>query len=210
MLATFTPSLLLSAWFSGIATGLGLFMVVGAQSAFILKQGVMRTHLMPVLAVCAVTDFIMIFASVMVLQALVAWLPGLTSFIRWAGVLFLLWYGLQSARRAIWPQPAGKDAAQVRPGRGAAIAGALGFTLLNPHFWLDIVVVGSIAQSFTDARLAFAFGAATASAVWLSVLGLGSRLLAPLFTRPGAWRLLDAGVACVMLALAVGLSVRDI
>lgn len=209
MFATINPSVLLSAWFSGMATGLGLFMVVGAQSAFILKQGVMRTHLVPVLAICALTDFVMIFASVLTLQALVTWLPGLTAYVRWGGVLFLLWYGSQSARRAIFPRGV-SDAQQVRPGRSAAIIGALGFTLLNPHFWLDIVVVGSIAQTFSDARLAFALGAATASAVWLSILGLGSRLMAPLFKRPGAWRILDAGVACVMLGLAVALALRPL
>ena len=209
MFATFASPLLFSAWFSGMATGMGLFMVVGAQSAFILKQGVLRTHLLPVLAVCVATDFVMIFGSVLVLQALVAWLPGLTSFVRWAGVLFLLWYGVQSARRA-WTPLHAQSATHILPGRAAAIAGALGFTLLNPHFWLDIVVVGSIAQTHTDARMAFALGAATASAVWLSLLGLGSRLLAPLFSRPGAWRVMDAGVAGVMFALAVALSFKDI
>lgn len=210
MFASLTSPLLFSAWFSGMATGLGLFMVVGAQSAFILKQGVMRTHLLPVLAVCMLTDFAMIFGSVLVLQALVTWMPGLTSFVRWAGVVFLLWYGLASARRAWSPADAQATASPVRTGRLAAIAGALGFTVLNPHFWLDIVMVGSIAQTHSDARMAFALGAATASAIWLSLLGLGARLLAPLFKRPAAWRVMDAGVACIMIALAAALSVKDI
>ncbi len=210
MFVTLTSPMLFSAWFSGMATGLGLFMVVGAQSAFILKQGVMRTHLLTVLAVCMLTDFVMIFGSVLVLQALVTWLPGLTSFVRWSGVIFLLWYGLKSARRAWSPAGAQASAPHMRTGRVAAIAGALGFTLLNPHFWLDIVMVGSIAQTHSDARMAFAFGAATASAIWLSALGLGARLLAPLFNRPGAWRVMDAGVACIMLALALALSVKDV
>jgi len=209
MFAAFSPTVLFSAWFSGMATGLGLFMVVGAQSAFILKQGVMRQHLAPVLLVCMLTDLLMIFGSVLVLQTVVAAVPGLTTYIRWGGVAFLLWYGLNSAVRVWRPATSAAQTQGRLDGRLTAIAGALGFTLLNPHFWLDIVIVGSIAQTFSDARLAFAFGAATASAIWLLTLGLGARLLSPFFARPAAWRVMDAIVAGVMLTLAVALSMKD-
>lgn len=211
MFATFASSSLFSAWLSGTATGLGMFVVVGAQSAFILKQGLMRAHLFSILAVCAITDFLMIFASVLGLQALLAWLPGLTEVIRWVGVAFLSWYGLQSALRAWRAGSQGNGAhAHACHTRRAAIAGALAFTLLNPHFWLDMVVVGSLAQAFSDARLGFALGATTASVVWLAALGYGSRLLSPLFANPRAWRVLDSCVAVIMLVLAAFLAARPL
>lgn len=210
MFATLTSSSLLSAWLSGTATGLGLFMVVGAQSAYIIKQGIMRAHLGSILAVCAATDLVMIFCSVLGLQALVTWMPGLTEIIRWSGVVFLGWYGLRSGLRA-WRPAAGKgEIGKTHYGRGAAIVGAFGFTLLNPHFWLDIMVVGSLAQSFTDARYAFALGATTASLLWLGLLGCGARLLAPVFSNPRAWRLLDGVIAVVMWTLAITLSMRHL
>ena len=209
MLASFSTSAFFTAWLSGTATGLGLFFVVGAQSAYIIKQGIMRAHLPSILAVCALTDFVMIFASVLGLQVLIAWLPGLTEFVRWGGVAFLAWYGLRSGLRA-WRVPAqAQDAGgRVRYSRGAAIAGALAFTILNPHFWLDIVVVGSLAQSFSEARLAYAFGAMTASLVWLAALGFGTHLLAPLLANPRAARVIDGTIAVVMLALAFSLATR--
>jgi len=195
-----------SAWLSGTATGLGLFAVVGAQSAYILRQGLMRAHLLSILAVCALIDALFIFASVLGLQALTAWFPGLTRAVLAFGVAFLAWYAVQSARRALRPGPGLAAARQAMPSRGAALLGAVGFTLLNPHFWLDMVVVGSLAHGFDDARLAFAAGALTASVLWLALLGAGARLCAPLFADPRAWRVLDGAIALVMAALAVRLA----
>ena len=210
MFASLSPSLLFTAWLSGVGTGLGLFMVVGAQGAFIIKQGLMRAHLSTVIAVCALTDMVMIVGSVLGLQLLVAWAPGLTEYIRWGGVAFLAWYGLRSALRA-WRGAEGvSPGSAVRYERGAAIAGALAFTLINPHFWLDIVMVGSIAQTFTDARMLYALGAISASLVWLMVLACGARLLAPWFEHPRAWRILDGIIAVVMLCLASSLAQRTI
>ncbi|MCD0503586.1 LysE/ArgO family amino acid transporter [Bordetella petrii] len=171
---------LFTAWASGTATGLGLFAVVGAQSAFILRQGLMRAHLLSVLVLCAAIDAVFIFASVWGLQAVAEWFPWLTQAILWFGVAFLGWY--------------------------AALLAATGFTLLNPHFWLDMMVVGSLAHGFDQARLAFAAGALTASIVWLAVLGIGSRLFAPWFEDARAWRVLDGAIALVMAALAAKLA----
>jgi len=208
MFATLSPSIMFTAWLSGVGTGLGLFMVVGAQSAFIIKQGLMRAHLFTVLAVCALTDIVMIVGSVLGLQALLAIAPGLTEYIRWGGVAFLAWYGFRSGLRA-WRGTAGvSPASTVRHERGAAIAGALAFTLINPHFWLDIVMVGSIAQTFSDARMLYALGAISASLLWLTLLACGARLLAPWFERPSAWRILDGVIAAVMICLAVSLALR--
>ena len=196
----------LTAWASGTATGLGLFAVVGAQSAFILRQGLMRAHLLSILAICALLDGIFIFGSVWGLQAVANWFPWLTHAILWFGVAFLAWYGLQSARRALRAQGGLVAAQHVVPSRSAALLAAAGFTLLNPHFWLDIMVLGSLAHGFEDARLAFATGALTASVLWLIVLGVGSRLFAPYFSNPKAWRVLDGMIAVIMLALAFRLA----
>ncbi|CAM4324454.1 LysE/ArgO family amino acid transporter [Bordetella muralis] len=197
---------LFTAWASGTATGLGLFAVVGAQSAFILRQGLMRAHLLSILAICALLDGICIFASVWGLQTAVNWFPWLTHAILWFGVAFLAWYAFQSAQRAIRAQGGLTAAQHAVPSRSAALLAAAGFTLLNPHFWLDIMVIGSLAHGFNDARLAFAAGAVTASVLWLIVLGVGSRLFAPYFANPKAWRILDGVIAVIMAGLAMRLA----
>jgi L-lysine exporter family protein LysE/ArgO len=206
---TYTPAMF-SAWASGTATGLGLFAVVGAQSAFILRQGLMRAHLLSILAICALLDGICIFASVWGLQAVVGWFPWLTHAVLWFGVLFLTWYAIQSARRAIRAEGGLVAAKQAMPSRSAALVAAAGFTLLNPHFWLDIMVLGSLAHGFDEARLAFAAGAVTASVLWLIVLGVGSRVFAPAFANPKAWRVLDGIIAVIMIVLAVRLAMNGL
>lgn len=208
-LTTFSPAF--NAWLAGAATGMGLFVVVGAQSAFVLKQGVMRLHILSVLGVCALIDAIVIFASVWGVQQLTAWAPGLTHIVTWGGAAFLLWYAAQSAVRA-WRGQAGAagDMPQAVPSRRSAVLGAMAFTLLNPHFWLDMLLVGSLAHSFDAFRLAFGLGALTASLIWLGLLGLGARLMAPLFARPAAWRVLDGVIAVVMVLIAARLAVAGL
>lgn len=196
----------LAAWASGTATGLGLFAVVGAQSAFILRQGLMRAHLLSILLICALIDAIFIFASVWGLQTAAGWFPWLTNVILWFGVAFLAWYALQSARRALRSRSGLAAARHAIPSRQAALLGAIGFTLLNPHFWLDMLVVGSLAHGFAESRLWFAAGALSASIIWLAVLGAGSRLFAPAFSDPRAWRILDGVIALVMAWLAARLA----
>ena len=206
MFAILFSSPLSAAWGSGIATGLGLFAVVGAQSAFILRQGLMRAHLISIILMCGVIDGVFIFASVLGIQALTSMAPWLTQFVLWFGVAFLSWYALQSARRALRQTATVSYVQTALSSRRAALLGAIGFSLLNPHFWLDMMVVGSLAQSFADARLAFAAGTVMASLIWLIVLGAGSRLLSPLFSSPRAWRVLDGLIAVVMAGLAVTLA----
>jgi L-lysine exporter family protein LysE/ArgO len=193
------------AWTAGAVTGLGLFAVVGAQSAFVLRQGLLRTHILSVLITCGLVDAGVILASVLGLQAVMAYMPGLAAIMLVAGGLFLLGYGLRSAHRAWRPRLFGAVTHGTAISRGATIVAALGFSLLNPHFWLDMLVVGSVAHGFGDARLAFAGGAFMASIFWLVALSLGARLLAPWFSRPGAWRTLDAVIAVVMIGLAIRL-----
>jgi L-lysine exporter family protein LysE/ArgO len=200
-----TPGL--AAWLSGAATGIGLFAVVGAQSAFILRQGIARNHILAIIATCAVIDAAFIFASVAGLRRLTDALPWLTGALLWGGVAFLLWYALQSARRAI----AGTGGLQVDETQGnsrkAMMLAAAGFSVINPHFWLDMVVIGSIADNFGAARMNFAAGVATASLIWLIAQGLGARALAPLFTKPRTWRVLDGSIAVILCVLALGLAI---
>jgi len=203
------PSLF-TAWASGTATGLGLFAVVGAQTTFILRQGLMRAYLPSILMLCALLDGIFIFVSVWGLQAATRHVPWLGTIILWPGIAFLAWYGFQAGRRALKPGSGLAASRAAASSRRAALLSAAGFTLLNPHFWLDMMLVGSLAHGFADARLGFAAGALSASVIWLSVLGLGARLLAPLFANPRAWRVLDGAVAIVMVLLAIGLAWKGI
>ena len=210
MFSVISASTGLGAWFSGAATGIGLFAVVGAQSAFILRQGILRKHIVPVVATCAAIDAIFIFASVAGLRTLTSALPWLTTAVLWTGVAFLAWYAMKSARRAIAGGGGMGEADSDDGSRRAVLMAAVGFSLINPHFWLDMMVIGSIAENFGNARMAFAAGVVTASCLWLTAQGLGARLLAPLFTKPGTWRVLDGTIAVILSILALMLAVRGV
>ncbi|MCL7713271.1 LysE/ArgO family amino acid transporter [Stenotrophomonas mori] len=199
-----------SAWLSGAGTGIGLFAVVGAQSAFILRQGILRQHVIPVIATCFAIDAAFIFASVAGLRTLTEQLPWLTTGLLWGGIAFLGWYALQSARRAVAGGGGMHLDDSAESSRRAAMLAAAGFSVVNPHFWLDMVVVGSIADNFGHARTAFAAGVVTASALWLTAQGLGARLLAPLFDKPGTWRVLDGTIAVILSVLALTLALRGV
>ncbi|WP_305804645.1 LysE family transporter [Stenotrophomonas sp. YIM B06876] len=210
MFSVISGSAGLGAWFSGAAIGIGLFAIVGAQSAFILRQGILRQHVVPIIATCATIDAVFIFASVAGLKTVTASLPWLTAVLLWGGVAFLGWYALQSARRAMTGGGGMQVDDSAEPSRKAAMLAAAGFSIINPHFWLDMMVIGSIAENFGNARMAFAAGVVTASCVWLTAQGLGARLLAPLFTRPGTWRVLDGTIAVILSALALTLAIRGV
>ena len=191
---------------TGFLIGLGLIVAIGAQNAFVLRQGLMRRHVLLVTSICAVSDALLILAGVAGLGTLVARSPQLLTVATLGGAAFLLAYGLMAARRALTPSrltaaPAGEA------GLGRVIAATLAFTFLNPHVYLDtVVLVGSLSARFEGVgRASFAAGAMTASALWFYGLGFGARLLAPVFARPAAWRVLDALIACVMVAIAASL-----
>ncbi|MGH8039685.1 MAG: LysE/ArgO family amino acid transporter, partial [Stenotrophomonas sp.] len=167
-------------------------------------------RIVPVVATCAAIDAVFIFASVAGLRTLTQALPWLTTVVLWGGVAFLSWYAWQSARRAL----AGGGGMQMDDGdntsRRAVLTAAVGFSLINPHFWLDMMVIGSIAENFGNARMAFAAGVVTASCLWLTAQGLGARLLAPLFTKPRTWRILDGSIAVILSILALTLAFRGV
>jgi L-lysine exporter family protein LysE/ArgO len=200
------PTSLLAA-LSGAAFGLSLIVAIGAQNVFVLRQGLRRSHVLPVVLVCAVSDVVLISAGVAGLGGILDRAPGVATAARVAGAAFLLGYAVLAARRALRPVEVEGLAAERGTGsRSAAVLTALALTWLNPHVYLDtVLLLGSVAASHGDLRWWFGLGATTASLVWFTALGFGARLVAPLFARPGAWRVLDGAIAVVMLAIAVGL-----
>jgi L-lysine exporter family protein LysE/ArgO len=190
---------------SGFLLGMSLILAIGAQNAFVLRQGLRREHVFAVCLTCALSDAILIAAGVMGMGWIARELPWLAPAMTWAGAAFLLVYGAMSFARAIRPGAllaAGQGAGSLR----AALLTCLALTWLNPHVWLDtVVLVGSVAASYPGSGTAFGAGAAAASVVYFFALGYGARALAPVFARPGAWRVLDLGVGAVMWAIAARL-----
>jgi len=194
----------LTSLLAGFAASLVLIVAIGAQNAFVLRQGLRREHVLPVVLVCAVSDLALITAGIAGLGAVVAARPVAVTVIRWAGAAFLLGYAVLAAKRAIRPaalDPADRAPATLR----ATLLTCLALTYLNPHVYLDtVLLLGSVAQQHPH-RWLFGAGAAAASAVWFAGLGLGARRLAPVLARPAAWRVLDGSIAAVMAALGIAL-----
>lgn len=191
---------------TGFGLGLSLILAIGAQNAFVLRQGLRRAHVLPVVLTCAISDAILIAVGVSGFGLLADRLPALAPAMRWLGAAFLLVYGALAFRNA-WRggehlDPAARGTGSLR----AAVATCLALTWLNPHVYLDtVVLLGSVAARYPGQGLAFGAGAVTASFVFFFSLGYGARLLAPVFARPRAWRILDIGIGCVMWAIAWGL-----
>jgi L-lysine exporter family protein LysE/ArgO len=203
------PALLAAA--AGLGLGLSLIVAIGAQNAFVLRQGLRLEHVAAVVAVCTVSDVVLIAAGVSGAGALLTRLPWLVPVVCLAGAAFLLGYGLLAARRALRPGALQAGPGGVAAGLAATVGACLALTWLNPHVYLDtVVLLGSLASTFGDQRWAFAAGAALGSVVWFAALGFGARLLRPVFARAAAWRVLDGVIAAVMTALAVSLAVRGL
>lgn len=191
---------------TGFAVGLALIAALGPQNVFVLRQGLRGEHVRSVLAVCVVSDIIMI-GAVTSAVGMVSDLPATAlTMLRWGGVLYLTVFALSAARRALRPTTL-EVASAGRTRRGAVVRTTLAFTWLNPHTYVDMVlVVGPLAAAHGQHRWAFAGGVLIASTLWFVALGLGARILRPLFRRPLTWRVLDAGVAVTIAVLAVALA----
>ena len=190
----------------GFATAFGLIAAIGAQNAFVLRQGIRNEHVLPVVILCAASDLVLITAGIAGVGVLVTAHPQLTNLARYGGAVFLVGYGLLAARRAI--RPTTLTPAQQGPARlSAVLLTCLGLTFLNPHVYLDtLVLLGTLANQQGKARWVFGAGAAAASVVWFFGLGFGARRLAPLFARSATWRKLDAVIAVMMIGLGVSLA----
>ncbi|MBT9594728.1 MAG: LysE family transporter [Vitreoscilla sp.] len=204
MTLTSIVSLAFPAFAQGLALSLGLIVAIGAQNAFVLRQGLRREHVGSVVLFCAAADAVLMAAGVLGMAQALGQSPALARALALAGAAFLAAYGWQALRRA--RQPNRLTAAQGGGGlrRGAALAQAAAFTLLNPHVYLDtVLLVGSIGAQQPEAlRGWFVAGAGSASLLWFALLGFGARWLAPWFARPKAWQVLDSLIGGTMLLLS--------
>lgn len=195
------------AYLAGLGTTLALIVTIGAQNAFVLRQGLMRRHVFATCAFCALSDAALISAGVLGAGALAAGAPWFLQAMRWGGAVFLLVYGAR-ALLAAWRGGESLRAGQGAAGLAATLAVLAALTWLNPHVWLDtVVLIGSISAGWADKR-GFALGAISGSVLFFFALGYGARLLAPVFARPGAWRVLDLLVGLTMCSIATGLVLR--
>ncbi|MFH8283395.1 LysE/ArgO family amino acid transporter [Streptomyces antibioticus] len=195
----------LAAAAAGFGTGLSLIVAIGAQNAFVLRQGVRRDTVLAVVGICALSDAVLIALGVAGVGALVVAWPDALTVVGWIGGAFLQAYGLLAARRVLRP---GTDAlrtdGETAGSRRRAVLTCLALTWLNPHVYLDTVfLLGSIAADRGPLRWTFGLGAAFASLCWFAALGFGARLLGRFLTRPAAWRVLDGLVAATMITLGV-------
>jgi len=188
----------------GFGLGASLIIAIGAQNAFVLRQGLVRQHVFLCAAFCSVADLLLITAGVFGLGAFVQGLPWFLTLMTWGGAAFLSWYGVQAVIRALGSSHLEAEADPTPPRVGAVVATLAAFTFLNPHVYLDTVLLlgGLGARHPADQRPWFVVGAASASVVWFFSLAYGARLLEPLFRRPLTWRILDGLIAGVMFTLA--------
>lgn len=197
----------LTVFLNGFVLMAGLIVAIGAQNALILRQGLMRRHVGPVVAFCAASDVLLVMAGVFGVGTALTRLPVLMEGLRWGGGLFLAWCGWRAARRAWRPGAQGLTAATSAQGLAATLGTTAALTFLNPHVYLDtLVLVGTVAaQQPSAARPLFAAGAGSASVLWFLLLGYGAAALAPWLARPATWRVVDGCVALVMFGVAASL-----
>jgi len=199
-----------AAYLAGLGLGASLIIAIGAQNAFVLRQGLLRSHALAVAALCVAIDWSLIVVGALGFGALVGRFPALTGVAAWGGAVFLLVYGALAFRSALKPgslrseEPA--SARDAGPLSGALLT-TLAVSLLNPHVYLDtVVLLGGVAAQYPPAeRIAFVLGAGTASSVWFFGLALGARTLEPVFERETAWRVLDVVIGIIMWWIAAGL-----
>jgi L-lysine exporter family protein LysE/ArgO len=208
---------------AGLGLGLSLIVAIGAQNLFVLRQGIRREHVFVVAAICALSDALLIVLGVSGIGFVLLAVPWLVDVVRWAGAIFLVVYGLLAARRAWKPSGEALDAgSEIAPPAGApssrtsttasqtrllpVVLTCLALTWLNPHVYLDTVfLLGTVANTHGDARWVFAAGAVIASIAWFFGLAFGARYLGRWLSTPRAWRILDAIIAVVMIAIGVSL-----
>ncbi|MCS0606169.1 LysE family transporter [Streptomyces sp. LP11] len=196
----------LTAALAGFASGLSLIVAIGAQNAFVLRQGIRRDAVLAVVGICALSDAVLIALGVGGVGAVVVAWPGVVRAVGVVGGLFLLGYGVLAARRVLRPGTGLRAADPAGGSRRRAVLTCLAMTWLNPHVYLDtVLLLGSLAAGHGALRWTFGLGAVLASLCWFTALGFGARLLARYLARPGAWRVLDGLVALTMLALGATL-----
>lgn len=192
----------------GLGSGLSLIIAIGAQNAFVLRQGIRREHVLPVVLICGLTDALLETLGVAGIGLVIERAPVLLEVVRWGGVAFLVWYAWTAARRAARPEVlVAAEGGESRSLKSVVLA-CLAITYLNPHVYLDtMVLMGSIGNAQGDpGRWWFAAGGAIASIAWFFVLGYGARALTRFFATPRSWQILDGVVAVIMLVIAARLA----
>jgi L-lysine exporter family protein LysE/ArgO len=201
-------SVLTSTFFNGLGLGAGLIMAIGAQNLHVLRTGLRREHVGLTVLTCIVIDVSLIACGVAGMGAIVQASPVLLGLARWGGAAFLLWYGLRSWRAVFTGAALKAGGMAARVGAGRALTSVAALSLLNPHVYLDtVVLLGAIGAAYPEAeRPGFALGAICASVIWFTALGYGATRLAHLFTRPAAWRWVDGLAGATMLALSASVA----
>lgn len=194
------------ALFTGLLTGLSLIIAIGAQNAFVIKQGLKREHVLLVVIICAASDALLIFLGTGGLGSLLQRHETLLELVRWFGVGYLTWFGLRSLRSVFQNRFLETDQ-QTAPSRKSVALTCMGFTFLNPHVYLDTVIfLGSLANQFGENRWFFASGGALASIIWFTAIGFGAKAASQYMSKPIFWKVLDGVIACIMFALAAALA----
>ena len=197
---------MLHTYLQGFAIGLSLIVAVGAQNAFVLKQGLKKQAVFWVCFVCALSDSILVVLGITGFATMIQVYPDVVGFAKWAGAVFLLWYGLQHARQAFNSNQSLHAGSQNEMQLSKIIMVCLALTWLNPHVYLDtVVLIGSISTQFEQTKLYFALGVITASWLFFFSLGYGARVLIPVFANPKAWKVLDVVIALIMWSIAISL-----
>jgi len=191
---------------SGVLTGFSLIIAIGAQNAFLIRQGLTRKYSGMVIVMAALGDALLISLGTLGLGALVTHLPVFLEVIRWVGVAYLLWFAYTALRKAFASEQLAVTLGESGSRKKVALT-LLALTFLNPHVYIDtVLLLGSISSQFGDNRWLFAIGAITANTIWFTSMVLASRAAAKLMSRPLFWRILDFSIAAVMLAIAVMLA----
>jgi L-lysine exporter family protein LysE/ArgO len=194
----------------GLFAGLSLIIAIGAQNAFVLRLGLARNHVAAAVAICAASDALLIAAGISGLGVIVRSIPVALVVLKWIGIAYLTWYAIKSFRSAAHPEvllPGDENSRSLR----TVIAMTLAFTFLNPHVYLDtVLLLGSIGNQYRPDQWWFALGATCASILWFCTLGFGARAAARLMSRPITWRILDITIGIVMLLIAIRLVFSDL
>jgi len=192
---------------TGLLAGLSLIIAIGAQNAFVIRQGLARNHVLAIVLICALSDTALIFLGTAGLGTVVTALPWLIPVMRWLGVVYLLWFGVNTLRAMFKSDHLDASGNAKALTFGKAISTTLMLTWLNPHVYLDtLVFLGTLANQFGDARWLFAIGAATGSWLWFSGIGFGATRASKLMSKPLFWKILDGTIALVMFSIAAVLA----
>ena len=191
------------AFLPGLLTGLSLIVAIGAQNAFVIRQGLTKKHVLLVVSICAISDALLILLGVAGLGAIISGLPWLLEIIRWFGVAYLTWFGIRSIRSAFKTQVLDASGVQSASAKTVVLS-VLGFTFLNPHVYLDtVILLGSIGNQFGQDKWWFALGGAVASVLWFSSIGFGAKAASRFMAKPVFWKVLDLVIAAVMFGIAI-------